>query len=344
MQNFYEIFKDANVRASLTQFTDAHINRLEASLFDKNGKTTLKCLVTGKDKIAKPEEVIRQLWLLELTETYGYPTSRIQIEYPITFGRDTSKRADIVVMDADHADTPYIIVEVKAAKLKDGKEQLRSYTHAKGAPLALWSNGALAVIWHRKNPNYFVEIPDLPKVTQTIDDIAGQPWTIDVLIDIENKRMAEGNRTGLVSAAKVLIEPGDVLMNGTGVGTIGRSAPYLHTGKAIPDNHVTILRPKNAAVDPVYLSVFINSLAGQFQVEQRLHGSSGQIELYPTDIAEFTVWLAPKAIQQEIRQAVENGFTAKQRATQLLEAAKRAVEIAIEDSETAALAYLAAFS
>ena len=192
MQNFSEIFKDVNVRASLTQFTDAHINRLETSLFDKNGKTTLKCLATGKDKLAKPEEIVRQLWLLELTESYGYPLSRIQIEYPITFGRDTSKRADIVVMDADHADTPYIIVEVKAAKLKDGKEQLRSYTHAKGAPLALWSNGALAVIWHRKNPNYFVEIPDLPKVTQTIDDIAGQPWTIDTLIAIENKRMAEG--------------------------------------------------------------------------------------------------------------------------------------------------------
>lgn len=192
MHNFCTIFKDANIRSSLTQFTEAHLDRLETSLFDKNGKPALKCLATGKDRIAKPEEVIRQLWLLELNENYGYPFSRIQIEYPITFGRDTSKRADIVVMDADHADTPYIIVEVKAAKFKDGKEQLRSYTHAKGAPLALWSNGSLAVIWHRKNPNYFVEIPDLPKVTQTIDDIAGQPWTIDTLIAIENKRMAEG--------------------------------------------------------------------------------------------------------------------------------------------------------
>lgn len=135
MQNLSEIFKDVNVRSSLVQFTDVHIARLESSLFEKNGKTMLKCLATGKEKLAKPEEIVRQLWLLELTETYGYPLSRIHIEYPITFGRDTSKRADIVVMDADHADTPYIIVEVKATKLKDGKEQLRSYTHAKGAPL-----------------------------------------------------------------------------------------------------------------------------------------------------------------------------------------------------------------
>jgi type I restriction enzyme S subunit len=37
---------------------------------------------------------------------------------------------------------------------------------------------------------------------------------------------------------------------------------------------------------------------------------------------------------------VERGFEAKQRAAQLLDAAERAVEIAIEDSETTALAYL----
>ncbi len=215
MQNLSEIFKDVNVRSSLVQFTDVHIARLESSLFEKNGKTMLKCLATGKEKLAKPEEIVRQLWLLELTETYGYPLSRIHIEYPITFGRDTSKRADIVVMDADHADTPYIIVKVKATKLKDGKEQLRSYTHAKGAPLALWSNGALAVIWHRKNPNYFVEIPDLPKVTQTIDDIAGQPWTIDVLIDIENKRMAEGK--GARSLKQLIEDMEDEVLANAGV-------------------------------------------------------------------------------------------------------------------------------
>ncbi|MFM2448955.1 MAG: hypothetical protein RIS44_1405 [Pseudomonadota bacterium] len=128
-------------------------------------------------------------------------------------------------------------------------------------------------------------------------------------------------------------------MNGTGVGTIGRAAPYLHPDPAIPDNHVTILRPKQD-LDAVYLSVFLNSMAGQWQVEERLRGSSGQIELYPTDIAQFTVWIAPSTVQKEIRRSVEKSYEQKQRATQLLDAAKRAVEIAIEDSEAAALAYL----
>lgn len=156
-------------------------------------------------------------------------------------------------------------------------------------------------------------------------------------------RLDEDNRNATFAEDDMLIQHGDVLMNGTGVGTIGRTAPFLHHGAAIPDNHVTILRPKQG-LDPIYLSVYLNSIAGQWQVEQRLRGSSGQIELYPTDIAEFRVWIAPAPIQTQIRLAVEKSHKQKQRAAQLLDAAKRAVEIAIEDSEAAAFKYLEAFN
>jgi type I restriction enzyme M protein len=147
------------------------------------------------------------------------------------------------------------------------------------------------------------------------------------------------NRCAVAGDDDLLIQFGDVLVNGTGVGTIGRSATYLHHDKAVPDNHVTILRPKKG-LDAVYLSVFMNSIVGQAQVEQRLRGSSGQVELYPNDIAQFRVSLPPVDVQKNIRQFVEQSYAQKQRATQLLAAAKRAVEIAIEDSEAAALAYL----
>ena len=152
-------------------------------------------------------------------------------------------------------------------------------------------------------------------------------------------RLDGGNRNASFANNDLLIRHGDVLINGTGVGTIGRAAPYLRVDPAIPDNHVTILRPKQG-LDAVYLSVFLNSMAGQWQVEERLRGSSGQIELYPADIAQFTVWIAPPSVQIEIRRLVEKGHEQKQRANQLLDAAKRAVEIAIEDGEADALAYL----
>ncbi len=201
-----------------------------------------------------------------------------------------------------------------------------------------------SLISHIKSTNQAALLGSLLKVNQR----GKQPeYAEDGLPVVNSKHVNRGevrvdsdNRNATHWEDGLIIEPGDVLINGTGIGTIGRSAPYLHAFNALPDNHVTILRPHKNGIDPVYLAVFLNSVAGRLQVDQRLRGSSGQIELYPNDIAAFSVWNAPTDVQRTIRQLVEKAFSSKQRATQLLDAAKRAVEIAIEDSEAAAFTYL----
>jgi len=187
-----ELLANSNSQFSLDIFSAKSIAAVEAALTEKNGRYYLKCRVRAKEVFAKPEEIIRQLWLHRLENDYKYPVARLALEYPITFGRDSSKRADIVVFDADRPTVPYIIVEVKQPTEKSGKDQLKSYCHATGAPLAVWSDGLREVVWHRKNPNYFIIIPDLPTAQQTIEDIVGQPWTIETLIEKENQREAEG--------------------------------------------------------------------------------------------------------------------------------------------------------
>jgi restriction endonuclease S subunit len=174
-----------------------------------------------------------------------------------------------------------------------------------------------------------------------------QPVYADAGLAVINSKHVRANRIESAdqrladpSEANVLIEEGDLLLNGTGVGTIGRAAPWLSKSKAIPDNHVTVLRAKG--LDPIYLSVFLNSRIGQMQVERHTRGSSGQVELYPSDIAEFMIWHAPDETQKAIRQCILGAFAAEAKAKTLLDVAKRAVEIAIEDSETAALAFLKA--
>lgn len=136
----------------------------------------------------------------------------------------------------------------------------------------------------------------------------------------------------------LIIKNGDVLINGTGVGTIGRSAPYLHTQNAIPDNHVTVLR--TGKVNPIFLSVYLNSIAGKYQVDKYFKGSSGQIELYPKDIDCFYVPVVDESIQTEIESLVKKSYTLKAESTRLLDTAKLAVEIAIEQDEAAALTYV----
>ena len=160
-----------------------------------------------------------------------------------------------------------------------------------------------------------------------------------VLLDADNRRATEDPaQQKLDEEDRLTIKQGDVLINGTGVGTMGRCAPYLESGKALPDNHVTILRIKpETELEPVFLSVQLNSIIGQMQVEQYFKGSSGQIELYPTEIKEFRIWLAPPKIQQQIKSQLEQAHQSRQEAQALLAQAKRAVEVAIEDGEEAAL-------
>jgi restriction endonuclease S subunit len=146
-----------------------------------------------------------------------------------------------------------------------------------------------------------------------------------------NRIIVEGNRYGIRNADSGLqIQFGDILMNGTGRGTLGRVAPYLFYEPAIPDNHVTILR--SAILDPVYVSFYLNSLAGQIQVEMHQRGSSGQIELYPLDIRKFLIWPAPSEFQREIRQLYEKALAAEHDSKRLIEQAKTQVERLIEDA------------
>ena len=163
---------------------------------------------------------------------------------------------------------------------------------------------------------------------------------------INSKHVREGevlltdNRFASLSEKEepLFIKKGDVLINGTGVGTIGRAACYLHEQNALPDNHVTILRTDK--INPVYLSVYLNSIAGKYQVDKYFKGSSGQIELYPKDIENFYIPLINEDTQTQIANLVQQSFTLKAESERLLEMAKRAVETAIETDERTAMAYI----
>ena len=143
---------------------------------------------------------------------------------------------------------------------------------------------------------------------------------------LEDNRFAAANPDG-----NLQIRAGDTLLNGTGRGTLGRAAPYLIDEPAVPDNHVTILRSDD--LDPVYLSLYLNSAAGQMQVEMRQRGSSGQLELYPFDIRKFLVWPAPESLQEELRRLHDQAAAAECESKQLLEHAKSRVEQLIEEAD-----------
>ncbi|MBX3635366.1 MAG: restriction endonuclease subunit S [Rubrivivax sp.] len=73
---------------------------------------------------------------------------------------------------------------------------------------------------------------------------------------------------------------GDVLLNSTGTGTIGRSCVFRESGRFIVDGHVTLLRPQVARLDGRWLSALLGSPAGQRHLERFcFSGSTNQVEL-----------------------------------------------------------------
>ena len=206
------IFKDSNYRLDL--FTDREIEALigKISIQKTKSKETpfVKCVVRDKDIQLKPEEAIRQLYATRLIKQYGYPRKRLAFEYPVNFGRE-KKRADIVILDKDRPNTAYVIVELKKPKLKDGKSQLRSYCNATGAPIGVWTNGQQISHYHRKDPNYFEDITDIPKATQSLGDVINERFTLKDLI-IKDK-IANGRK----SLKDIILEMEDEVLANAGV-------------------------------------------------------------------------------------------------------------------------------
>jgi type I restriction enzyme S subunit len=91
------------------------------------------------------------------------------------------------------------------------------------------------------------------------------------------------------------VRPGDVLINSTGVGTLGRVAQVLEDqGACTVDTHVTIARPASD-VDSDYFGVSLLGLQKTF--ERKAVGATGQTELNRSAIAE-TPFLMPTQVQQ----------------------------------------------
>jgi type I restriction enzyme M protein len=205
-----QIFSASDVKHGLSLFTEEEIRAVEDLIIEQDGKFYIKCQIKDKLKIAKPEEIVRQLWIYRLLNEYNYPKERIDVERVVYFGSRDSGLADIVVLRED-SDDPYIIFEVKRPNRREGLEQLKSYCNAEGAPIGVWSNGNEVIRLHREEPNIFVEIPRIPKATETLRDILTERRTIKWLEE------HDGLKQGKTTLKKILLDLEELVLGNAGV-------------------------------------------------------------------------------------------------------------------------------
>lgn len=99
-----------------------------------------------------------------------------------------------------------------------------------------------------------------------------------------------------------LLRFGDVLINSTGVGTLGRAAMFdIEADGVTCDSHVTILRPEDVALSGEFLAHTIQLLQPYF--ESMASGSTGQAELNRELISRTKVLVPPSDLLRSFSDA-----------------------------------------
>ena len=109
------------------------------------------------------------------------------------------------------------------------------------------------------------------------------------------------------------LKTGDVLVNSTGTGTVGRTRLFHEKclGKypfVVPDSHVSVIRVTKGII-PQYLYAYISSNRIQQYIEDNLAGSTNQKELYIGVLEQMEIFIPPFLEQQRIVQKIKVLFS-----------------------------------
>ena len=104
------------------------------------------------------------------------------------------------------------------------------------------------------------------------------------------------------------LKSGDVLVNSTGTGTVGRTRLFDECclGEypfVVPDSHISVARTV-AEIDSFYIWAILSSNWGQQYLEDNLAGSTNQKELYIGVLENMLIPLPPKNEQKKIAKEI----------------------------------------
>ncbi|PKP55673.1 hypothetical protein CVT91_15050, partial [Candidatus Atribacteria bacterium HGW-Atribacteria-1] len=148
---------------------------------------------------------------------------RIGVKKTINFASQIEPQAvDIVVFQEDLKHY-YILFEIKRSDRTAGLEQLKNYCNTEGAPIGIWSNGNEIIRLHREEPNLFVEIPRIPKISETLRDILTERWTFKWLE--EHNELKQGKNT----LKKILLDLEELVLKDAGVKVFDEIFKLIYT-------------------------------------------------------------------------------------------------------------------
>jgi type I restriction enzyme S subunit len=128
--------------------------------------------------------------------------------------------------------------------------------------------------------------------------VLGQKCIRNYSVDYKQARLHDEARRAI--KPEKFVQPGDILVNATGIGSAGRVAQVIEepNRRYITDGHVITLRAKG--IDPYYLGYFVKSK--QSSIETMAEGSTGQTEMNKDRLQDEVVVKYP--LEPEIQRAI----------------------------------------
>lgn len=162
------------------------------SIKRKNGK--IFCPLTNSWHIETPEERVRQVYIKNLVENYGYSLDQMAQEVSVNNSQrgQGKARADIVIWkskaDKTARKAAFIVVECKAECVR-----IREEDYYQGYNYASWAGASFFVTTNEKETKYFnVDKDYLPK---ELIEVVAIPTAEEALVDKKIKEILEKTKT-----------------------------------------------------------------------------------------------------------------------------------------------------
>ena len=235
---------------------------------------------------------------------------------------DLAIRGKLVPQDPNDEPASVLLERIKAEKerlIKEGKIKRSKKTnnasdtpHYENVPFEVPDNwawttlGEICLFLSRgKSPKYSDSDKTYPVFAQKCNLKEGG-------ISLEQARFLDPS-TICKSSEEYKLKTGDVLVNSTGTGTVGRTRlfheSYLkHYPFVVPDSHVSVIRTASE-IKSEFVFAYISSKLIQEYLEDNLAGSTNQKELYIGVLSDLSFPLPPLAEQQRIVTEIEKWFS-----------------------------------
>ena len=141
------------------------------------------------------------------------------------------------------------------------------------------------------------------------------------------------------SKNETIVKTNDILF--ALIGSVGTASLVTNEfNNSFLSNNLGLIRLNNSIVNPIVLHlILISKKIGKMYFEQK-EMRTAQPKISDKDIYDYIIPIIDKKIQTQIEEKIKESFKLKEESKRLLEVAKRAVEMAIEEGEDLAMGFI----